>query len=99
MKSYREVGPEGDVFWRNKKGELHRDNGPAIIWYTGIKVWIQNGLKHREDGPAVVYDVTYEFLGYEDEDEEDQFYLEDVNYTEREFINKMRAKKIDSLKD
>lgn len=97
MKSYKKVGPEGDVFWINKDGKLHRDNGPAVIWYTGIKEWYKNGLRHREDGPAIINDVTDEFLGFEDEDEEDEFFLEDIEYTEKEFINQLRVRKIDSL--
>lgn len=34
-------------------GSCHRENGPAIEWYTGDKYWYLNDKKHREDGPAV----------------------------------------------
>jgi hypothetical protein len=40
-------------FYKNKL--LHREDGPAIEYTTGCKVWYQNGVRHREDGPAVMY--------------------------------------------
>ena len=36
-------------------GLLHKEDGPAVEWSTGIKVWYKNGKLHREDGPAVEY--------------------------------------------
>ena len=33
----------------------HRENGPAIEYSNGDRVWYQNGQRHRIDGPAVVY--------------------------------------------
>ena len=42
----------GDIEYR-KDGELHRDNGPAIITSYGSKFWYNNGKLHRLDGPAV----------------------------------------------
>jgi len=41
------------VEYYNDKGELHRENGPAIEYNNGHKLFFINGLKHREDGPAV----------------------------------------------
>ena len=32
---------------------LHREDGPAIEYSDGEKVWCINGKLHREDGPAV----------------------------------------------
>ena len=37
----------------NKRGKLHRKDGPAIELAGGRKEWYQNGKRHREDGPAV----------------------------------------------
>jgi hypothetical protein len=34
---------------------LHREDGPAIIYYNGTKHWYINGKHHREDGPAVEF--------------------------------------------
>jgi hypothetical protein len=36
----------------------HRIDGPAIIFPSGRKCWIQYGRKHREDGPAIEDDVA-----------------------------------------
>jgi hypothetical protein len=42
-----------DIKIYNKDGQLHCDNGPAIIFANGNKHWYKNGLLHREDGPAM----------------------------------------------
>jgi hypothetical protein len=44
----------GDTYYNNK-GELHRDDGPAIEYANGYKEWYKNGKLHRDDGPAVEY--------------------------------------------
>ncbi len=36
------------------KGELHNDNGPAILLPDGSCEYRQHGLLHREDGPAII---------------------------------------------
>jgi hypothetical protein len=33
-------------------GLLHRENGPAEIFWSGEKFWYFNDSLHREDGPA-----------------------------------------------
>lgn len=47
----------GSVFYY-KKGThiLHREDGPAIIYKSGAKVWFSNGERHRENGPAIIYE-------------------------------------------
>ena len=51
-----EIDSEGTKIWKNLKGELHRDNGPAVIYKGGNKYWYQNGKRHRDnDLPAVIY--------------------------------------------
>ena len=45
----------GNKRWYNEKNQLHREDGPAMIWEDGSKFWWLNGLKHREDGPAIEY--------------------------------------------
>jgi len=32
---------------------LHREDGPAIEWGDGSKMWFVNGKRHRLDGPAI----------------------------------------------
>ena len=45
----------GTKFWRNSKGEFHRDNDkPAIEYTCGTRFWCYEGQYHREnDKPAV----------------------------------------------
>ena len=38
-----------------KNGQLHRDDGPAVIDEDGYKAWFKNGNLHRVDGPAIIY--------------------------------------------
>ena len=47
------VSPTGTRRYYNALGQLHREDGPAIEYSTGGRVWYQNGLLHRADGPAV----------------------------------------------
>ena len=37
----------------NDNGELHREDGPAVVNEDG-ESWYLNGALHREDGPAVI---------------------------------------------
>ncbi len=57
--SILEVDDFGNKFWRNKKGELHRLDGPAMEYPGGEKEWYQNGKLHRLDGPAIEYSNGY----------------------------------------
>ena len=43
---------EKGTFWYNEKGELHREDGPAVEYANGDKEWYLSGERHREDGPA-----------------------------------------------
>ncbi len=40
--------------WYNKKGVLHREDGPAIEWGDD-KFWYLDGKLHRINGPAIEY--------------------------------------------
>jgi 2'-5' RNA ligase len=48
-----ETDSNGDTFWYNSKGKLHRTDGPAIEWADGSKEWYVNDKLHRTDGPAI----------------------------------------------
>ena len=50
-----EIYPNGAREYSNSLGQLHRDEGPAIIYPSGTELWYQNGALHREDGPAVIW--------------------------------------------
>jgi hypothetical protein len=53
MKTYRvTVDTDGTIRWYYELGQLHREDGPAVEWADGTKVWCRNGKLHREDGPA-----------------------------------------------
>lgn len=54
MSSMLKIRSNGDKFWYNKQGKLHRLDGPAIEFANGDKEWWINGKRHREDGPAVI---------------------------------------------
>jgi hypothetical protein len=41
--------------YRNNVGELHREDGPAVEYASGGRLWYINGKLHREDGPAIEY--------------------------------------------
>jgi hypothetical protein len=43
----------GTKRWFNDKGELHRIDGPAIIFDNGDKAWFFHGKLHRTDGPTI----------------------------------------------
>jgi hypothetical protein len=35
-------------------GQLHREDGPALVWPDGTQEWFRYGKRHRLGGPAVV---------------------------------------------
>ena len=47
------VDSEGTQRYYNPAGELDRDNGPAVVYPDGSKLWIIRNALHREDGPAI----------------------------------------------
>lgn len=65
-----------------KKGKLHKDDGPAVIYDTGYQAWYQEGLLHREDGPAVIHPnghQEYWLLGCRLQ-EQNTFFFENERY-------------------
>ena len=48
-----EFYPDGTKFWI-VDGQLHREDGPAVIRMNGTQEWWLNGKLHREDGPAYI---------------------------------------------
>lgn len=43
------------ICFRDEAGELHRLDGPAVIYVDGSREYWVHGKLHREDGPAVTY--------------------------------------------
>lgn len=42
------------IEYRNKLGQLHREDGPAMVYDTGDEYYYINNKLHRLDGPAVI---------------------------------------------
>ncbi len=55
--------------------EFHREDGPAVEYFSGSKEWYLNGVIHREDGPAIIR-LSGEKL----------WYLNDIKYTQEEWF-------------
>ena len=49
------VDEYGTVKYYNEKGQLHREDEPAVIHTNGYEEWYQNNKLHRLDGPALTY--------------------------------------------
>ena len=45
----------GSRRYYNAAGQLHREDGPAVVWRDGSLEWYHNGLRHRDVGPAAEY--------------------------------------------
>jgi len=49
---------DGTIRYR-LNNQLHRLDGPAVIYKNGNEAWYQNGLLHREGGPARTIGDSY----------------------------------------
>jgi hypothetical protein len=47
--------PAGNIRYRDENGNLHRDDGPAVIYWDGEQRWYKHGIRHREDGPQAIF--------------------------------------------
>ena len=54
------IDSQGTETWFNAKGQLHKINGPALIYPSGDEVWFKNGKLHRIESAAVIYPDGYE---------------------------------------
>ena len=72
------VTNDGAQYWY-LNGQLHREDGPAIIYADGDQRWYLNDQLHREDGPAVIKANGSQ-----------RWYLNDEELTEQEFNNRNR---------
>jgi hypothetical protein len=50
-----ETDSKGTIRYHNAEGQLHNENGPAIVFVDGYKAYWINGKLHNPNGPAVVY--------------------------------------------
>ena len=58
---YIEINKHGTKFYCKDKAmtKCHREDGPAIEYANGDKVWWLDGKRHREDGAAVEWADGY----------------------------------------
>ena len=85
-----EITEYGTKFWFDSDREYHRDDGPAVE-YDGVKYWYIHGKRHREDGPAIEWPHGSK-----------EYWLEDIQYTEEEYwekIKELKKCKLFKLKD
>ena len=86
MESKLKINQLGNKIWKLPNGDVHRENGPAIVTNNDNKYWYINGKRHREDGPAVEYS-----------DERKLWFLNDIEYSEQEYMKKMRLIKLEHI--
>lgn len=68
MSSKMTIDEEGNRIWRNEKGDIHREDGPAYEWTNGDKYWYFNGYRHRIEGPAIEWFFGHKFWCVKGED-------------------------------
>ena len=54
-----QVSSEGTHRWY-LNDELHREDGPAVIYPNGCQEWFFHNKLHRKDGPAVIWSNGYQ---------------------------------------
>lgn len=96
-----EIDKNGNRRWFNEKGQLHREDGPAVECSDGDKEWWIDGNKHRIDGPAVegfdgtkcwyVNGLRHRIYGpaMEWNDGSGAWYVNGIQYTEEEYKKKV----------
>ena len=103
MKSKLRNNQNGDEFWMLPNGDFHKEDGPALVYLDGDKEWWINGKLHRKNGPAVEINNGDEEwwldgkLHREDgpavlQKNIENWFLNDVEYTEEEFLNSIEYK-------
>lgn len=70
------IGVLGSQIWY-KDGQVHRENGPAVINIDGVYYYINNKI-HRVDGPAAIYKNGTKF-----------YYLWGEQFSKEEWFNKL----------
>jgi hypothetical protein len=70
------IDENNNVFYKNDIDQYHREDGPAVIFGIGLRLWYLNGVMHREDGPAIIYSNG----------SGNEYYLNGKEYTEDAYI-------------
>lgn len=94
----------GRFYYLSNTTTLHRDDGPAVEWGDGTRVWYKNGKRHREGGPALEFsDGTKIWMQGDEYHRPDgpavelasgqkEFYLRGKKFSKVEFEKKITAK-------
>jgi len=53
--SILEIDGLGSKLWKDKLGDFHRSDGPAVEHISGTREWYIFGKRHRLGGPAIEY--------------------------------------------
>jgi hypothetical protein len=85
MKSKLTINKYGTKKWNLPNGLCHREDGPGYET-SDCKAFYINGELHREDGPAIEYASGNK-----------AWYLNNVEYTEKNYKIEMRSKKLNKL--
>lgn len=40
------------MLWLDEHDRRHREDGPAVVYFSGTEIWYIHGVRHRADGPA-----------------------------------------------
>jgi hypothetical protein len=64
----REIAEDGTHYWW-LNGNIHKEDGPAVVYTDGCMMWYVHGETHRTDGPAIEW-----------EDGENNWYLDNIHY-------------------
>ena len=49
---------DGDIYWHNRKGMIHRDDGPAIIGHDGAIYWYYKDNRYTFNQWLQVCDIS-----------------------------------------
>jgi hypothetical protein len=74
------INKYGTKYWY-QNDQLHKTDGPAIIYPDSSKLWYQNNQVHRTDGPAIEY-----------ADGLKSWYIKDKRYPEEEYRKQLISK-------
>lgn len=97
-----EVCEDGKKQFYDKNGSFHKEDGPAIEYPDGSKLYFQHGKLHREDGPAEewingtkVYHVKGACHRLDGPavvwaDGKEEYWINDEQLSEKEFLNKTK---------
>lgn len=80
--AYFKTNEHGDVWYCDKKGDIHRTDGPAVEWADGDREWYLHGKRHREDGSAVVWSKKRK-----------EWWLDGESYNEKDFHFEIERRK------